>query len=244
MARFLSHQEVNEWIEKIHSFRYSSLGRPNLAHLSEFRTDDRINYRFVFSVSKNNMERFDKLLDRFISEGYREDYQEYNFPSPSLIDMNFQNFKKFGVQTTHSFSGVDFVKFTYDFKDVPSLPAIFFIETLKDTIEIIGNYWNFDESGKEICLIKYPIGSIVSTKGDRSDFIVESIEFMRENTDSFQLLKKNKNYDFTEEMILYRLLKIEKNNNSQALVFGSEEVILTSDKIIPNRGSRIDEILK
>ena len=47
MARFLSHREVNEWIEKIHSFRYSILGRPNVNHLSEFKTDDRINYRFA-----------------------------------------------------------------------------------------------------------------------------------------------------------------------------------------------------
>jgi hypothetical protein len=235
MARFLSHKEVQDWIEKINIHRHG------IFH--EFRTDDRISYKFVFSVSKNNIDRFEKLLDRFFSEGFRKDYQEYNFPSPSLIDLNFSNFRKFEVRSEHTFSGVDFVKFNYDFKDVPSLPAIFFIETLKDVIQIIGNYWNFDDDGNEICMIQYPIGSIVSLKSDRSDFIVESMQFMRENTHDFQLIRKNTRYDFSEEMILYKLLKIEKNSNSQALIFNDNEYVVTSDQIIPNRDNRIDQIL-
>jgi hypothetical protein len=49
-------------------------------------------------------------------------------------------------------------------------------------------------------------------------------------------------YGFKEELLLYNLLEIVKNNNSQVLEF-SDVLTTSSDFIIPNRGQRLDELL-
>ena len=120
------------------------------------------------------------------------------------------------------------------------MDTIFFIQTVKDVINIIGEYWGFDKDGKEVCSIKYPVGSIVSTKDKKLDFFIESISFIRENTLKFKELKLK--YGFKEELLLYNLLEIVKNNNSQVLEF-SDVLTTSSDFIIPNRGQRLDELL-
>jgi hypothetical protein len=89
--------------------------------------------------------------------------------------------------------------------------------------------------------MKYPVGSIVSLKNDRSDFFVESVDFIRENTKEF-ITQKNK-YNIQDELILYKLLKIVSNSNSQVIQFSETEYICTSADIIPNRGQRLDELL-
>ena len=117
----------------------------------------------------------------------------------------------------------------------------FFYDTVVVTIaNIIGEYWGFDENGNEVCSIKYPVGSIVSLNNDKSDFFVESISFIRKDTDKFKELKLK--FGFKDELLLYNLLKIESNLNSQVLEF-SDIFVVSSDSIIPNRGQRLDELL-
>jgi hypothetical protein len=89
--------------------------------------------------------------------------------------------------------------------------------------------------------MKYPVGSIVSLKNDRSDFFVESVDFIRENTKEF--IKQKNKYNIQDELILYKLLKIVSNSNSQVIQFSETEYICTSADIIPNRGQRLDELL-
>ena len=255
-CRSLSKEEGEYWSDKIFSAPYTvpsgitpggygngyiirdKFGLPEIYNPTSISRKN-INYRFVFSVSKNNIQRFENILNQFLKDGCKhtlyesgnkEYYQNFEFNDLNIL-------RDIEVREHHQTYGVDFVKFTYEFNNSPALATIFFIQTV---INIIGEYWGFDKDGGEVCSIKYPVGSIVSTKEKKLDFFIESIIFVRENTLKFKELKLK--YGFKEELLLYNLLEIVKNNNSQVLEF-SDVLTTSSDYIIPNRGQRLDELL-
>jgi hypothetical protein len=258
-CRSLSKEEGEYWSDKIFSAPYTvpsgitpsgygngyiirdKFGLPEIYNPNSISRKN-INYRFAFSISKNNIKRFENLLNQFLKDGckhtlYESGNKEY-YQNFEYDDLNI--LRDIEVREDHQTYGVDFVKFTYEFNNSPALATIFFIQTVKDVINIIGEYWGFDKDGREVCSIKYPVGSIVSTKDKKLDFFIESIIFVRENTLKFKELKNR--YKFSEELILYNLLEIVKNNNSQVLEF-SDVLTTSSDYIIPNRGQRLDELL-
>jgi len=258
-CRSLSKEEGEYWSDKIFSAPYTvpsginpngfgngyiirdKFGLPEIYNPSSIIRKN-INYRFVFSVSKNNIQRFENILNQFLKDGckhtlYESGNKEY-YQNFEYDDLNI--LRDIEVREYHQTYGVDFVKFTYEFNNSPALATIFLIQTVKDVINIIGEYWGFDKDGNEVCSIKYPVGSIVSTKDKKLDFFIESIIFVRENTLKFKELKLK--YGFKEELLLYNLLEIVKNNNSQVLEF-SDVLTTSSDFIIPNRGQRLDELL-
>jgi len=241
--RILSKEEADYWSNKVFSqyypYKFSHSSLPQIYSSDSIRRD--MNYRFVFSIAKNNIQRFENLLNQFLKEGCRHTLFEDN-NRQYVQNFEFDELEKFkGIEIIeeHKTYGVDFIKYIYEFKRTPLLQTIFFIQTLKDVINIIGNFWGFDENGNETCSIKYPVGSIVSTKDNKSDFFVESINFIRKDTLNFKELKNR--YTFSEELILYNLLEIV-NNNSQVLEY-SDTHTTSSDFIIPNRGQRLDELL-
>jgi hypothetical protein len=245
--RIFSADEMTKWSEKLglNSLNKTGLNSKFTSQIDTNFVDNfnKINYRFSFSISHNNLERFENLLNKFLSEGfefYNGTNNKIHIERLSSEDLKF--LKSFEEVSEHKTYNVDFFKFTYNFYKVPVIPCVMYIQSIIDVIQIIGHFWSFDENGKEICNMLYPVGSIVSLKKDRSDFFVESVDFIRENTTTY-LNKKNK-YNFQEELILYKLLKIESNQNSQVIQFSEIEYICTSADIIPNRGQRLDELLR
>lgn len=248
--RIFTLEEMTSWSQKLGLSPGTQTGlNPNFASLKDYSIStnfvdnfNRINYRFSFSISYNNLERFKNLLNKFLSEGF-EFYNGMNnkIHIERISKEDFQMLESFKEISQHRTYGVDFTKFTYNFYKVPTLPCVMYIQSILDVIEIIGNFWSFDENGNEICTMHYPVGSIVSLKNDRSDFFVESVDFIRENTKEF--LKQKSKYNFQDELILYKLLKIVSNTNSQVIQFSENEYICTSVDIIPNRGQRLDELL-
>lgn len=242
--RVLSKEEAEYWSEKIftnYSNRYNiGVNFPEIYNPDSIRKT--INYRFTFSVSKNNIQRFENLFLKFLKDGSKHMLLESGYKQYFQI-FEYEELEKFRIieeREEHKIYGVDFIKFTYDFNRSPALATVLFIQIIKDVINIIGEYWGFDKDGNEVCSIKYPVGSIVSTKDKKLDFFIESISFIRENTLKFKELKLK--YGFKEELLLYNLLEIVKNNNSQVLEF-SDVITTSSDYIIPNRGQRLDELL-
>lgn len=248
--RIFTLEEMTSWSQKLGLSPGTKTGlNPNFASIKDYSISttfvdnfNRINYRFSFSISYNNLERFKNLLNKFLSEGF-EFYNGMNnkIHIERISKEDFQMLESFKEISEHNTYGVDFTKFTYNFYKVPTLPCVMYIQSILDVIEIIGNFWSFDENGNEICNMHYPVGSIVSLKNDRSDFFVESVDFIRENTKEF--LKQKSKYSFQDELILYKLLKIVSNTNSQVIQFSENEYICTSADIIPNRGQRLDELL-
>lgn len=236
--RFLSKLEIEEWYKKI---------TPGL-HYLEIKElyHKKINYRFSFSISKNNIDRFERLLLRFLKEEFKIEFFKssllgYETINYSISQEDLNSFKEIQEIQEHKTYNVDFVKYTYNFSQFTAIPCILYIQTIKDVIKIIGDFYGFDENGNEICSIKHNIGSLVSLKYDKSDYFIESLEFIRENTENYLSYKKI--YDFTEELILYKLLKVNNNIKSQVLEFSDGYVLATSANIIPNRGQRLDELL-
>lgn len=187
-----------------------------------------IDYKFSFSISKSNITRFNNLLDFFKKEGFLYLYNQYY-----ETDLNFSTCKK----VEHITGGVEFIKFTCIFNKTPLVNCIGLVQLMKDAIDIIGNFYQFDKNGNEICLIQFPVGSIVSTKDSNSDFFVESVEFIRKNTNLYNAYK----FQDSDQLLIYHLLKIEKTN-TQAIIF-SDISICPSYSIKPNRGVQIDSLL-
>jgi hypothetical protein len=241
--RYFSEEEVKNWSDKL---PLSVLSNQLNSFNNIFTTESIIrnqNYKFVFSVAKNNVQRFENLLDRFLKDGFKVKISEgFRVYYEILDDKILSELNKFQNREQHKCYNTDFVRFSYEFKNVTVLPLICYCQILLDVINIIGEHWEFDTDGKEICNIKYQLGSVVSLKNDKSDFIIESIEFLRENSERYDDIFRKK-YKFDGEYILYKLLKIENNLNSQVLKFSDVSYVVTSVDIIPNRDSRIDEIL-
>lgn len=249
--RYFSPEEAQEWLGKLN---ISSSGSPKAdihlpSHLQLFKlfnidtARQYVNYKLAFSISKNNIQRFENLLDRFLKDGFKVQISEGLRQYYEILDDKIlSELNKIQNREEHRYYNTDFVRFTYEFKNISVLPLVCYCQIIFDIINIIGKYWEFDSNGKEICNIKYQLGSIVSLKNDKSDFLIESIEFLRKNSERYDSLVHNKNIKFDDELILYKLLKIE-NSNSQVLKFVDGEYIVTSSDIIPNRNSRIDEIL-
>jgi hypothetical protein len=234
MSRFLSNIETNYWVEKLSKSSYSN----SLLKTSEILDDNlKINYRFSFSIAKNHHEKFISLFYRFLDDGFTID-------SPSGITYTklekIKSFLKIATTKEHTINQIDYINFSFNFQNVESLKCVIFIQTIKDVIEILENYYGFDEDRNEICNILYTLGSVVSLKSDpRSEYLVDSIEFLRENTTYFSNLKKL--YDVQDELILYRLSKIEKISE-QSIIFGQQE-IASSTQIINTFDRRLGDIL-
>jgi len=235
--RILSKIEIEEWSKKIS-------GGLHYLEIKEVY-NRKIDYRFSFSISKNNIDRFEKLVHRFLKEEFKIEFFSsllgHEVIKCSISQENLNYFKEIEDIQEHRSYNVDFVKYTYNFSQLPAIPCILYIQTIKDVIKIIGDFYGFDENGNEICSIKNKIGSIVSLKHDKSDYFIESLEFIRENTENYFSYKRI--YDFSEELILYKLLKVNNNINSQVLEFSDGYVLATSPNIMPNRGQRLDELL-
>lgn len=242
--RYFSEEEAKSWSDKL---PLSGLSNQLNSFNNIFTTESYRryqNYKFVFSVAKNNIQRFENLLDRFLKDGFKVRISEgYKVYHEILDDKILSELNKFQNREEHKFYNTDFVRFSYEFKSVSILPLVCYCQILLDVIDIIGNHWQFDTDGKEICTIKYQLGSVVSLKNDKSDFIIESIEFLRKNSERYDDIVFRKNYKFDGEYVLYKLLKIDNNLNSQVIKFSDTPYVVTSVDIIPNRDSRIDEIL-
>jgi hypothetical protein len=249
--RFFSQFELEDWSQKLGGhFRqpyminplYPKELNPNLYKISTTFDDyTKIDYKFTFSISKNNVERFNNLISQFLNEGFEISNLDNKFHIERLTVDDVNNLNSFRTITEHKTYGVDFIRYTYDFNKVMVLPLMMFVQTIQDAIEIIGNFWSFNQQGEEICQIKYPPGSIVSLKNDRGDFIIESVQYLRKNTKSFEKLKLK--FNIKDELIIYNLIKIISNHNSQVLEYDSAQYKASADGIIPNRGQRLDELL-
>jgi hypothetical protein len=241
MSRFLSKSEILFWEEKIKDSSYSNSSVSGQLYNIDNPSSLKINYRFSFSIARNHESRFEILLNNFLEEGFTVKYSNQNCSKRSEMNLRkeISTLKQLQEKYTHQIKKVDYINYKYNFNYVPVLPCIYFVQTIKDIIEIISNYWAFDEEGNEICNMQYSTGQIVSLDWDKSDYMIDSILYLRKNTDQFESLEKR--YKIEDELLLYRLSKII-SFNQQVIEFGNQE-LASSSQITPSRGERLDELL-
>ena len=122
----------------------------------------------------------------------------------------------------------NYKKIQYNFRGkVSSILA--YVQALKDTIEYFGMIWGYTEEGEELCLLKYPIGSILSPVNDKSkDVLVVDYQY-----------NKSTNSKFTIEYEVYEILSNEK---SSTLQYGKKD-IFSEIELSLSRTAQVNSIL-
>jgi hypothetical protein len=102
-----------------------------------------------------------------------------------------------------------------------------YIMYLEDAINFFSEIWGYSEDGSEVCLLKYPIGTIVSLPKDKStDYLVLDYKYKK--------LDGKYYIDFiVSEMI---------NNKGSVITYG-EIYTFRGSELCYSRNSRIDNIL-
>jgi hypothetical protein len=144
-----------------------------------------------------------------------------------ITDIRFSDEVIEGKQVnTHYILEKEYVRYTYHFAGkLSSIMA--YIMYLEDAINFFSEIWGYSEDGSEVCLLKYPIGTIVSLPKDKStDYLVLDYKYRK--------LDGKYYIDFiVSEMI---------NNKGSVITYG-EIYTFRESELCYSRNSRIDNIL-
>ena len=140
-------------------------------------SDPYIKFDFTFSVIENRLESFFELFNRL----YKDKFGTKTIYKDKTSDVELSDkIIESRDSIIHKIYNRSYVRFSYKFSGQLS-KIMAYISYLEDTINFFEKVWGYDESGKEHCLLKYPIGSIVSKMDDKSkDFLI--IDYLYEKT--------------------------------------------------------------
>jgi hypothetical protein len=127
---------------------------------------------------------------------------------------------------THLVFEKEYIRFTIHFAGkLGSIMA--YVSYLEDTINFFSEIWGYNEDGSEVCLVKYPIGTIVSLPKDKStDYLVLDYKYRKLDGKYF--------IDFIASEML--------NNKGSVITYG-EIYTFRESELCYSRNSRIDDIL-
>jgi hypothetical protein len=192
--------------------------------------DPFILYDFTFSIASNRREEFFDLFEKLSKEDFgTKSVFRGNYPNgdEKLSDIHFDDeIIKSKEESTHIFSGKKYDRFTYHFSGkLGSIMA--YISYLEDSINYFSEIWGYDEDGTEVCLVKYPIGGVVSKTSDKSvDYLILDYNYRKSD---------NKYYiDFITSEI--------KNVKGSTITYGDICTFRESD-LCYSRNNRINNIL-
>jgi hypothetical protein len=143
-------------------------------------TEPFIRYKFIFSVSSNRVEFFSELFSKLTQDpfGTKSIYKGQNQDKITSIEVN-EKIIDSKSEVKHKILDKEYVKFTYEFAG--KLGSIMgYVSYLEDAINIFSMIWGYQEDGSEVCLLKFPIGTIVSPKSDKSkDLLILDYKFVK-----------------------------------------------------------------
>ena len=202
---------------------YSPMGEQLVETLDPF-----IRYDFTFSIASNRKETFLDLFEKLSKEafGTKSAYHDNN-NNRKIYDITFND----GVietkeENTHMVYEKEYIRFTIHFAGkLGSIMA--YVSYLEDTINFFSEIWGYNEDGSEVCLVKYPIGTIVSLPKDKStDYLVLDYKYRKLDGKHF--------IDFVVSEML---------NNKGAVIKYGEVYTFRESELCYSRNSRIDDIL-
>lgn len=238
--RFLTDTEILSWNKRLkdHWSLYPRYGykhshpvivirqivrRGGVDELAE-TSDPHIKFEFIFSVSNNRVDDFFRIFDKLKSEkfgtywSFNDKDQQIEVDTKIIVNKSTSN---------HTIGKKDFIRHHYSLEGkLTSIIAL--VTQLEDTIHFVDSMWGYDAEGAEVNLIKFPIGSVVSTKENKSeDCLVIDYEFVSSNN--------------TREL-RYKVAKMVYSQNSSVIKYG-DVTVYSEDLLTWSRNSRIDEIL-
>lgn len=202
---------------------YSPMGEQLVETLDPF-----IRYDFTFSIASNRKETFFDLFEKLSKEafGTKSAYHDNN-NDRKIYDIPFND----GVietkeENTHMVFEKEYIRYTYHFAG--KLGSIMsYVSYLEDAINFFSEIWGYNEDGTEVCLLKYPIGTIVSLPKDKStDYLVLDYKYRKMDGNYF--------IDFIASEML--------NNKGSVITYGEVYTFIESE-LCYSRNSRIDDIL-
>ena len=201
---------------------YSPMGEQLVETIDPF-----IRYDFTFSIASNRKETFLDLFEKLSKDpfGTKSIYRDQK--SEKIMDITFNDTVIESKEVnTHLVFEKEYIRFTIHFAGkLGSIMA--YVSYLEDTINFFSEIWGYNEDGSEVCLVKYPIGTIVSLPKDKStDYLVLDYKYRKLDGKYF--------IDFIASEML--------NNKGSVITYG-EIYTFRESELCYSRNSRIDDIL-
>ena len=201
---------------------YSPTGEQLVETINPF-----IRYDFTFSIAFNRKETFFDLFEKLSKESFDTKSIYRDQKSEKIMDITFNDTViESKEENIHLVFEKEYIRFTYHFAGkLGSIMA--YVSYLEDTINFFSQIWGYNEDGSEVCLAKYPIGTVVSLPKDKStDYLV--LEYKYRKLDGKYFI------DFIVSEML--------NNKSSVITYG-EIYTFRESELGYSRNSRIDDIL-
>ena len=194
--------------------------------------DPFIRYDFTFSIASNRRQTFFDLFEKLSKEsfGTKSTYRPpvmRDDKDIKLLDITFSDqIIETKDENIHSVYDKEYIRFTIHFAGkLGSIMA--YVSYLEDAINFFSEIWGYNEDGTEVCLLKYPIGTIVSLPKDKStDYLV--LDYKYRKLDSKYYI------DFVVSEML--------NTKGSVITYGEIHTFRESE-LCYSRNSRIDDIL-
>ena len=203
------------------SFNYRDSNPMGMPGVLKPLGDPKIDFKFIFSVSKSRTEEFfnifDTLSKRKLDNKVRLDNGTYS-------DVKIDGLKPTIKQTDHNIKDMEYIRYEYEFRGTAS-SIIAYVYLLETSIDFFSKIWGYDEEGGEHQLLKYPVGSMVCIKGDQSvDYLVIDLNYSTRGSNTID-------YIVTEIKYIGSVIK-----------YGNTKV-LSEGELSWSRNGRIDNIL-
>jgi hypothetical protein len=189
--------------------------------------DPFIRYDFTFSIASNRKETFLDLFEKLSKESFGTKSIYRDQKSENIMDITFNDTViESKEENIHLVFEKEYIRFTIHFAGkLGSIMA--YVSYLEDTINYFSEIWGYNEDGSEVCLVKYPIGTVVSLPKDKStDYLV--LEYKYRKLDGKYFI------DFIASEML--------NNKGSVITYG-EICTFRESELCYSRNSRIDDIL-
>jgi hypothetical protein len=246
--KYLSDTEILNWNIRLEKSDYSVYplsnyrsGHPDIVFRKKIKgygpmdeklvetLDPSIRYDFTFSIASNRKETFLDLFKKLSKEslGTKSIYRDQK---GEILEHNFLTFNDEVIESkeenTHMVYEKEYIRYTYHF--VGKLSSIMaYVSYLEDTINFFSEIWGYSEGGTEVCLLKYPIGTIVSLPKDKStDYLVLDYNYIKLDGKYF--------IDFIVSEMM--------NSKGSVIKYGETHTFKESE-LCYSRNSRIDDIL-
>lgn len=246
--KYLSDSEILSWNKRIEKSDYCVFAQynnrsshPDISYRQKVKnqysdvfvpiTEPFMRFQFVFSIASNREEFFFDILKRLRLEkiGTKSSYSQKSSPNSEETKISDITVNEGIVENVdkevHNFFEKEYVRYRYTFAGkLGSIMA--YVSYLEDAIKYFSMIWGYSEEGHEVCLIKYPIGTIVSPIKEKSkDFLILEYKFTK--------IGSNYHIDYIASEVL-----------SKSVVISYGEVLeFKESDICFSRNNRIDNIL-
>ena len=245
--KYISDTEILNWNRRLEKSDYSVSAVPNRQSAEPYigfrqkvkgfgpmggdqfvlTIDPFIRYDFTFSIAGNRSETFFDLFKKLSLEsfGSKSIFNDMNNEKISDIRFNEDVIESKEVNT-HKILEKEYIRYTYHFAGkLSSIMA--YVLYLEDTINFFSEIWGYNEDGSEVCLLKYPIGTVVSKPTDKStDYLVLDYKYRKQGS--------KYSIDFVAS---------EMMNNKGSIITSGEIYTFRESDLCYSRNSRIDDIL-